>query len=162
MKTSTFPLAVAGLAVATLAFAQAPAPTHSVIAPEAVTWGPAPPALPAGAQMAVLSGNPGQPGPFTVRVKIPAGYTIAPHWHPTAEHLTVLAGEAGVGMGDAIDAAAMQTMKAGAFAVMPAEMRHYLRAKVETTVQVHGTGPFTITYVNPKDDPRNAAAAPAR
>jgi hypothetical protein len=63
-------------------------------------------------------------------------------------------------MGDAIDAAAMQTMKAGAFAAMAPEMRHYLRARAETVVQVHGTGPFTVTYVNPKDDPRNAAPAP--
>jgi quercetin dioxygenase-like cupin family protein len=161
MKTNTILLAVAALAVATAGFAQAPvsAPTHSLIAPEAVVWGPAPPALPPGAQMAILSGDPRQPGSFTVRVKIPAGYAIPPHWHPTAEHLTILSGEASVGMGDAINEAAMQTMKAGAFAVMAPEMRHYLRAKVETTVQVHGTGPFTVTYVNPRDDPRSAAPA---
>ena len=161
MKTTRTLLAVTGVAAAAVAFAQPPPPAHSVVAPEAIVWGPAPPALPPGALMAILAGDPRQPGPFTVRVKLPAGYTIAPHWHPTAEHLTVLAGEAGIGMGDAIVAASMQTMKPGAFAVMPPEMRHYLRAKVETIVQVHGTGPFTITYVNPKDDPRTAAA-PAR
>ncbi|HET9315506.1 MAG TPA: cupin domain-containing protein [Vicinamibacteria bacterium] len=161
MKTNTILIAIAALAVARIGFAQAPAsgPTHSVIAPDAIVWGPAPPALPAGAQMAILSGDPRQAGPFTVRVRMPAAYTIPPHWHPAAEHLTILAGEAAVGMGDAIDTAAMQAMKAGAFAVMAPEMRHYLRAKAETTVQVHGTGPFTITYVNPRDDPRNAASS---
>lgn len=131
--------------------------THAVLNADAMTWAPAPPALPAGAQMAVLSGDPRQPGPFTVRAKFPAGYTIPPHWHPTAEHLTILSGEVAVGMGDTIDAAAMQTMKAGTFAMMAPEMRHYLRAKAETVVQVHGMGPFTITYVNPADDPRGAS-----
>ena len=104
--------------------------------------------------MAILSGDPRQPGPFTIRAKFPAGFTIPPHWHPTAEHLTILSGEASVGMGDAIDEGSMQTMKPGAFAMMAPEMRHYLRTKVETVVQVHGMGPFTITYVNPADDPR--------
>lgn len=158
-KRST--LATIGVLLAAVAaLAQAPAKPmgHQVLAPEALTWGPAPPSLPGGAQMAILEGNPREAGPFTLRVKLPAGYAIAPHWHPTAEHLTLLSGEAAVGMGDTVDAASMQTMKPGAFTVMPAEMRHYMRVKAETIVQVHGTGPFTVTYVNPKDDPRGVAA----
>lgn len=148
-------------AVAAVAVAQAPAsaPAHTVLAPETLTWAPGPPALPKGAQMAVLSGDPRQPGPFTVRSKFPAGYTIPPHWHPTAEHLTVLSGEVSVGMGETVDTASMQSMKPGSFAVMAPEMRHYLRARTETILQVHGVGPFQITYVNPADDPRQAAPA---
>ena len=152
-------LGIVAAAVTALAQAPAGAPAHSVIVPEALTWGPGPPVLPPGGQMAVLSGDPRQPGPFTVRSKFPAGYTIPPHWHPTAEHLTILSGEVAVGMGEKFDAGSMQTMKTGAFAVMAPEMRHYLRAKTETIVQVHGVGPFQITYVNPADDPRSAAPA---
>ena len=146
-----------GLAVAAASLAaqaSAPSAAHGVLNADALTWTDAPPSLPRGAQMAILSGDPSQPGPFTLRAKLPAGYAIAPHWHPTAEHLTILSGEASVGMGETVDVAAMQTMKAGSFAVMAPEMRHYLRTKTDTIVQVHGTGPFTVTYVNPADDPR--------
>jgi quercetin dioxygenase-like cupin family protein len=98
-----------------------------------------------------------------LRAKLPAGYTVRPHWHPTDENLTVLSGELLAGMGDTIDESKMESMTAGAFARMPANMRHYVRAKTDTVLQVHGTGPFALTYVNPADDPRQAAvSAPAR
>jgi quercetin dioxygenase-like cupin family protein len=158
-----FPTALlAGLTLTSAAHAQAPAPNaaHTVITPAALQWGPGPPALPKGAEMAVLSGNPGQPGPYVLRAKLPAGYVIKPHWHPTDENLTVLSGELKAGMGDAIDEASMDTMTAGSFARMPATMRHSVVVKTDTVLQVHGTGPFVITYVNPADDPRQAAPAP--
>lgn len=152
-------LAALGVAVAAASIgAQTPAapPAHAVITPDSMIWGPGPPALPKGMTVAVLAGNPGQPGPFTLRAKMPAGYAIPPHWHPTDENLTVLSGELLVGMGDAVDAASMHTMGPGAYAVMTSPMRHYVRTKTETLLQVHGMGPFTITYVNPADDPRGA------
>jgi len=157
-------VSVVFLASAAAAWAQAPAagPAHTVVTPAALQWGPAPPGLPKGAMVAVLSGDPGQPGPFVLRAKVPAGYTVKPHWHATDENLTVLSGELKAGMGDVIDEKAMDTMPAGAFARMPATMRHYVIATTETVLQVHGTGPFAITYVNPADDPRQAAPAPAR
>ena len=156
--------AVVFLASAGVAWAQAPAagPAHTVVTPAALQWGPGPPALPKGVMVAVLSGDPGQPGPYVLRAKLPAGYVIKPHWHPTDENLTVLSGELRSGMGDAIDEKSMETMTAGSFARMPATMRHYVIATTETVLQVHGTGPFAITYVNPADDPRQAAPAPAR
>ena len=131
---------------------------HVLLATEDIKFGPAPPVMPAGMTMAVLSGDPAQPGPFTVRSKMPAGYRIPPHWHPTAEHLTVVSGQVGLGMGDKFDAATMKTLSAGGYAVMATGMRHYLEAKTELVLEVHATGPFVITYVNPADDPRNAAA----
>jgi quercetin dioxygenase-like cupin family protein len=154
-------LAALGMAVAATSMAQTPAgaPAHGVVTPDSLTWGPGPPALPKGLQIAVLAGNPGEAGPFTLRAKMPAGYTIAPHSHPTDENLTVLSGELMAGMGDTIEPAKMQAMGPGAYALMASPMHHYVRAKSETVVQVHGTGPFTITYVNPADDPRNAAPA---
>jgi quercetin dioxygenase-like cupin family protein len=113
-----------------------------------------PPSLPPGSEMAVLDGDPTKPGMFTLRVKLPDGYTVPPHWHPTAENLVILSGTLMMGVGDKMDDASMHALGAGGYAKMPAKTRHYVRAKGETTFQVYGTGPFAVTYVNPKDDPR--------
>jgi quercetin dioxygenase-like cupin family protein len=152
-------LLMAGLVLAAaVASAQQPAAgTHVVVAARDVVWGAAPPVLKAGAQFAVIAGDPGQPGPFVIRLKVPAGYTIAPHWHPSDENLTVISGTFAVGMGDTLDAKAAQDLAPGAFALMPAQMRHYAVARTAAVVQVHGTGPFTLNYVNPADDPRTSA-----
>ena len=117
-------------------------------------WGPAPPAFNAGAQMTVIDGDPGKPGPFVIRVKFPSGFKVMPHWHPTDESVTIISGTLAAGMGDKWDDAAMKTFTAGGFARMPRKTTHYVQAKEETIVQVHGTGPFALTYVNPNDDPR--------
>jgi ketosteroid isomerase-like protein/quercetin dioxygenase-like cupin family protein len=129
---------------------------HAAFTPAKITWGPAPPSLPAGAKMAVISGDPSQSVPFVIRAQLPAGYTIAPHWHPTDEHVTVVSGTFAFGMGDTLDKAAMQDLPSGGYALMPAQMRHYALAKTATTIQVHGMGPLVINYVNPADDPSQA------
>lgn len=126
---------------------------HTVLRADKVVWGDAPPNLPAGAKLAVISGDPSMPGPFVVRLQVPAGYTIAPHWHPTDEHVTVLVGTFALGMGDTLDKAAMQDLPAGGYALMPAEMHHYALAKTAATLQIHANGPFVLNYVNPADDP---------
>jgi hypothetical protein len=110
--------------------------------------------------MAVLKGDPSKEGPFVVRAAVPAGYQVMPHWHPTAEHLTILAGTVGLGMGDVFDKSKGSTLGVGGFAAMPADMRHFFWAETDAVFQVHGNGPFAVTYVNPADDPRNAAPAP--
>jgi len=133
-------------------------PTAQVVhAPPETQWGPVPPALPAGAQIAVLQGNPFAAGVYTLRLKMPNGYTVPPHFHPTDEMVTVISGNLQVGMGDAIDQKAMMKLNAGGFVTAPAQMHHYVIANGETIVQVHGMGPFAITYVNPQDDPRGTA-----
>lgn len=121
-------------------------------------WGPAPAIFPAGAKMAVLQGDPMKPAMFTVRLDMPDGYTIAPHWHPTDEHVTVINGTFLVGMGDKIDPRKMESLPAGGFITAPAKMHHYARAKGHTVVQVSAMGPFVLTYVNPADDPTRATA----
>jgi quercetin dioxygenase-like cupin family protein len=117
-------------------------------------WGAAPPAFNAGAQMTVIDGDPAKPGPFVIRAKFPAGFKVMPHFHPTDESVTVISGTLAAAMGEKWDEAAMKTFTAGAFARMPAKSPHYVQAKEDTIVQVHGIGPFTLTYVNPNDDPR--------
>lgn len=121
--------------------------------PNDVKWGPAPPSLPAGAQMAVLSGDPTKSGPYVVRIKLPANSQIAAHHHPTAENVTVISGNFHAGMGDKLDESHGFDLAPGAFASMPANMNHYVWASSESVVQVHGQGPFRIEYVNPADDP---------
>jgi hypothetical protein len=129
---------------------------HVMVPPDKIKWGPAPPALPKGAQMAVLAGEPSKKGmPFVIRAKLPDGYKVAPHFHPGTENVTVLKGTFLIGRGDKFDLDKMEAMPAGSFMLMPKDMRHFAMAKGETLIQVHGIGPFDITYVNPTDDPRN-------
>ena len=149
------------LLYAMVALAQDKTPPSSNVMVEGakVTWGPAPPIFNKGAQMAVLSGNPGAAGPFVVRLKMPAGYKIAPHWHPTDEHVTVVAGTFALGMGDTFDPKAAKSLTPGGYALLPAEMHHYAWTQDGATVQVHGMGPFVLNYVNPADDPSKGAPA---
>jgi hypothetical protein len=121
--------------------------------PDEIQWGPAPPSLPPGAQLAVLEGDPSKPGLFTIRVKAPDGYKIQPHWHPTSENLTVISGTFNVGMGPKWDESKPTVLSTGAFASMPARMKHFAWTSGETVLQVHGNGPFVINYVNPADNP---------
>jgi hypothetical protein len=129
---------------------------HVIFTPADVKWVAAPPSFRPGVQFAVLHGDPSKPGPFTIRAKLPAGYKLMPHWHPTTEHQTVLEGTYSVGRGDRFDMAALHALPAGSFSVMPAEMRHFGYTKDGVVLQVHGIGPFTVNYVDPADDPRNA------
>jgi len=139
------------------------APAHVLLIPAETKWSAEiPPVFEKGMLLTVVSGDPGKPGAFVVRLKMPAGYKIAAHWHPTDENVTVLTGTFGLGMGDKFDKAALKDVPAGGFALLPAEMRHFAMAKTAVTLQVHGTGPFTLTYVNPDDDPSKRAPMPAK
>ena len=132
--------------------------SHVMLNFDETKWGPAPPVLPPGAQMAVLAGDPTKAGTlFTIRAKFPNGYKIPPHWHPTDENVTVIKGTFVMGLGEKFNEAAAHEIRAGGFAMMPKEVRHYAWAKGETIVQVHAIGPFEFNYVNAADDPRNKA-----
>jgi quercetin dioxygenase-like cupin family protein len=129
--------------------------THAIVAlPDQITWSPGPASLPPGAKAAVLEGNPGEPGPFTMRVILPDRYRIPPHFHPGIEHVTVVKGTFKVGMGEKFDGSAMTTLPTGTFAALQPGTRHFAEAQGETILQLHGVGPWGITYVNPADDPR--------
>jgi quercetin dioxygenase-like cupin family protein len=127
-------------------------------APPAPKWGPAPAVFPAGAQMEVMQGNPSANGLFTVRLRFPNGYRVAPHTHPTDEHITVISGTFHVGMGKTVDPKQMMTLHTGDFASAPANAPHYAQARGTTVVQVHAIGPFALTYVNPADMPKATAS----
>ena len=129
--------------------------THqNAFTPDQITYGPPPPFVAPGAQLAVLEGDPGaSTGDFTIRLKMPDGYKIAPHWHPKRENVTVISGNFKVGMGDKFEESKMMTFQAGSFAYLDPEMHHYAMASGPVEVQVHGMSPLQFNYVNPADDP---------
>jgi len=129
-------------------------PSHVTLNPGDIKWG-APPAIleQKGATFTVISGDPGQTGLFTVRLKMDAGYRINPHWHPTDEHITVISGVFQIGMGETFERTKLKDVSPGGYVLLPADMKHFGMAKTPAIVQVHGTGPFTLTYVNAADDP---------
>jgi quercetin dioxygenase-like cupin family protein len=132
---------------------------HDPAAAGEIEFGPAPDVFPAGAEMAVMQGDPSVAGEvFTVRLRFPDGYVLPPHWHPTDEHVTVISGTLLVGLGDTFDEAAfLPPLEAGGFITAPANANHFAMAQGATEVQVHAIGPFELTYVNPDDDPRSTA-----
>jgi quercetin dioxygenase-like cupin family protein len=146
---------LAGLAItALLPFTAIADEQHVVAQPDRITWGPAPPAFPKGAQIAVLSGDPSKEGEFVYRLKVPAGYKVAAHTHPNDENVTVMSGTAHIGMGDKLDETKGEALKAGGYIHMPKGMHHYAWFAEDTIMQFNGVGPTGITYINPADDPR--------
>jgi hypothetical protein len=127
---------------------------HVVLTPDKIKWGPAPPALPSGAEVAVLAGDPTKKGPYTIRAKLPDGYKVPPHWHPHDENVTVIKGSLHIGRGEKFDRDATEELPPGSYMRMPKGMRHFAWVKGETILQMHGEGPFEIHYVNAADDPR--------
>ena len=151
-------LLMLGLAAAALAGSAASAQ----VMPGDLKWGPAPPGLPAGAQLAVLSGDPGKEGMFTIRLKFPAGFSISPHHHPAPELVTVIDGAMSVGMGSVMDRPKAATLGEDGYIALDANMNHFAFTDAGATIQITSHGPFQIIYVNAADDPRNAAKAAER
>ena len=164
-RTLTLTLSLVGLAIVSFAAcsgdatgsAEPKTPLLSLLASSGpgddIQWGPAPAIFPKGAEMAVLQGDPSKAEEFTVRLRMPNGYKIAPHTHPTVENVTVLKGTFFAGMGEKFSEANLKAFPRDAFASIPANHAHYAMARGQTIVQVHGLGPFVLTYVNPADDP---------
>jgi quercetin dioxygenase-like cupin family protein len=137
---------------------------HVLSAPKDAQWGPAPPFIPAGAQIAVLSGDPTKSVPYAVRLKFPAGYAIAAHSHPTDENVVVTSGSVTFGMGDKLTKAATnKVMPVGGYVLAPANMNHFAYTTTsEATIVLYGIGPVDFKYVNPADDPRNSPSKTTR
>lgn len=129
-----------------------------MVLPHELAWKEAPPTLPAGAELAVLNGDPSKEGPFTVRLRFPDGYRVAAHTHPVDENLTVISGTFHIGYGAKFDQSRGTALPAGSFMRMNANVQHYAWAAGETIIQIHGSGPWSLTYVNPNDDPTRATS----
>ena len=142
---------------ATDTMASASTATTDTAGDAGLKWGPTPPGLPTGARAAVVSGDPSKPGPFTVRLDMPPDYTIRPHHHPTSEELRLIEGTAHLGHGEKWDEKAMKAMAADEPVALKAKEPHFLHAASRVVMEVQSTGPFAITYVNPKDDPRGGS-----
>ena len=123
--------------------------------PTTIEWKPGPAALPPGAKMAALEGDPTKEGPFVVRFQFPDGYHVAPHTHPKTERVTVISGTLLLAIGEALDRSSAKKLPAGSFGYWPAGMKHTAWSEGETVIQLHGIGPWQINYVDPADDPRN-------
>lgn len=132
----------------------AQAAAHVMVAPDELKW-VAVSALPPGAQMAVIEGPLNEAVPFTVRLRLPANYQIPAHWHPAIEHVTVLSGTFNVGLGNTLERSKTHRMSAGSVGIIPPRTNHFGWTAGETTLQLHGVGPWAVHYVNPADDPRN-------
>jgi quercetin dioxygenase-like cupin family protein len=139
---------------------KAGADTHRIVHYGDLKWTP----IIKGCDLAVVDGNPDADGqPFVVRFKCADGAKVPAHWHPTDESVTVLKGTFLVGMGESFDEAKLQPMNVGNFATLPKEMRHFALCKGDTIVQVHGTGPFKVNWVNPSDvQPPDAPSSAAK
>ena len=144
--------AAAVLGVATLLHASDA--HHTVVPANTITWGPAPPSLPPGAQAAVLLGHPAKEGPFVLRLKFPAGFVVPPHRHSKDEFVTVIAGAFAISSGETVDRSSLKALPPASFIHLPSGMPHYAYAEAESVVQINGVGPFDVVYVDPKDDPR--------
>ncbi len=132
-----------------------PATSHVVMTAHELTWKPVSP----GFEMAVVSGDPSKAGLYVLRIRSLKGGKIAPHWHPEAESVTVLAGEFRLGHGEKYDVTKMRPLRPGDFATVPAKEPHYGWSTPGNIVQVHGLGPFVVNWVNPEDDPGKKAKA---
>jgi quercetin dioxygenase-like cupin family protein len=129
-------------------------PAHKIIAADAVEWKAAPASLPAGAQAAVLYGDPAKDGLFAMRLKLPKGYQIPPHTHPKPEVVTVISGTFQLGMGETADQEKAQPLPTGSLFALPPGMAHYAFTEEETVIQLNSFGPWALNYVRKEDDPR--------
>lgn len=153
MRTLPLVVVVMALTLGSFLVPVAWAADHVIVAPKDLKWDDVP-ALPPGAKVAVIEGPMDQATPFTIRLKFPANYKIPAHWHPAIEHVTVLSGTLNIGIGDKLDATKTQPLSAGSMAIMPPKTNHFAWTKKATVVQVHGVGPWGVTYVDPANDPR--------
>lgn len=135
----------------------APEPGWRLAKPEQIQWQDAPPTLPPGAKVAILEGDPSKAGFFTMRLKLPDGYRVPPHWHPNTERLTIIQGVVHLGTGNRFDPQGTRPLPAGTYSAMPPKMTHFAWMEGETILQLSSIGPWQVVYVDPSDDPRNSS-----
>lgn len=159
MATKMWMAGAVALAIAVPAVPALSADAHKLVSPQDIKWGKGPASLPAGSEAVVLYGDPGKEGLFAYRIRLPAGYRIPPHTHPKPEIVTVISGTVLVGLGETADKGKARVLTAGSLFAMEPGMAHYVFTDEEAVVQLNSSGPWGVTYVDPKDDPRKTASA---
>lgn len=125
-------------------------------------WRPAPASLPPGAEMALLFGDPRAAGPFVVRLRARGGYQLPAHTHPDLETVTVISGVLRVGEGEHLDPKTEKFLHAGDFVAASPSIGHWIAVNEDAVIQVSGTGPWRIDYLDPRDQPRAAQDGASR
>jgi len=141
-----------GLLFSVTALAQAHQPQALALTPPEMSWMSQGPLAAPGMEQANLVGNPLRPGPYTLRLKFPKGFKIAPHTHPDAREVTILSGVFATGYGETFDSAKLKILPAGSFYTEPANVPHFIEIEEDTVLQVSGTGPSGRKFVNPFDN----------
>jgi quercetin dioxygenase-like cupin family protein len=125
---------------------------------EEIDWKPFA-AFPPSVRLAVVVGQPSEPGPYTIRVKAPHGVKLPPHKHPEDRVYTVISGVFYIGLGDEFDANKLEAYPPGAVVILPGNTPHFHWAKSsEYVTQVTGIGPLGLEYIDSKDDPRTTTS----
>lgn len=127
---------------------------HMMMTADELKWGPVG-SMGEGAEIAFIEGDISSNEPFTFRLRMVDGYRILPHIHPAYERVTVLKGTLHFAHGREFDKDKTRTLPPGSVAIMPPGDPMFGYAEGETIIQLHGTGPWGIEYINPEDDPRN-------
>jgi quercetin dioxygenase-like cupin family protein len=105
-----------------------PEASFKTILPEDIDWKPFA-ALPPAVRLAVLVGQPSEPGPYMIRVKVPGGVKLMPHRHPEDRVYTVISGVFYIGLGDEFNADKLEAYPPGAVIVLPGNTSHFHWAK---------------------------------
>jgi quercetin dioxygenase-like cupin family protein len=111
------------------------------VTPTEMTWGSQGGLALPGMEQVNLVGSPSEPGPYTLRLKFPAGYKLAPHVHPDSREVTILSGTWYTGYGEKFDPTALKALPAGSFYTEPANVAHFVEVREPVVIQVSGTGP---------------------
>lgn len=117
-------------------------------------WGLGPDDFPLGVRAAILSGNPDEDGPYTMRLRLPPRYRIDPYWMLGEQRITVLSGSVELGLGERFETASLKPYPAGSYLTLPARARFFLKTSHGATLEIHGQGPWQVAYASPADDPR--------
>ncbi len=128
------------------------------VLPDDINWKPFP-AFPPPARLAIVVGQPAEPGPYVIRVKVPSSVKLMPHRHPEDRVYTVISGVFYIGLGERFDDEKLEAYPPGAVIVLPGGTPHFHWAKSgEYVTQVTAIGPLGLEYLDSKDDPRNSVA----
>ncbi len=140
---------VVGVTLSAVAVAQTAAPGVVALTPVDMKWALQGDLTAPGMEQLNLVGDAAKPGPYTLRLKFPKGFKIAPHTHPDFREVTILSGTFATGYGKKFDPADLKILPAGSFYTEPANVPHYIEIKEDVVLQVSGMGPSERRFVNP-------------